>query len=174
MNIEPSSWLLALVSLGAPDLWLHGNPQTSIFKQLHLRTTNSQFTFRSTAFVKSDDTFTATIPYESDLIGQCYLSIKTKHKPDQIVKQIAICINNYTIETLTGTTLEIVGAKPEYELLDDQSYHIMIPVPFFFTSSTNVYFPMVSATLSNIKVKCTLVDATQAQIIYQAVYLDTE
>src|SRR6478672_1515864 len=100
MNIQKTSGLQALVAYGAPDIWLHGNPNCTIYKSSpYKRMTNSQFTFLYQDFIKTDNgCYKASIlknKRECDMIGKCYLSLQTKSNID--IDNIYNIIDNISI-----------------------------------------------------------------------------
>ena len=184
--MEYPNGLISLLAYGAPDVYLHGNPTRSIFKESYDRVTNSSFTFMETEFVQDDNNKTlyiATIPHEQDLIGKCYLefhvecsdNIKGNNFFDvfQMVNKIACEIDGQDMETLFGSTLEILAndKRSNYPDISDDNI-VIVPIPFFFTKSTSVYLP----AQPNIKIKCEMKPGfiiDQVKFRYQAVYLDT-
>jgi hypothetical protein len=90
------SGLIAIIAYGASDNWLHGNPQMSIhIPEPHKRTTNSSFTFQTIDFVYGEDgSYRAVLSEnrEYDMLGKCYMLIKTKASIniDSIIKTVSI------------------------------------------------------------------------------------
>lgn len=196
MNIEKANGLVALVSYGAPDVWLHGNPNATLFNSPPLkRTTNSQFTFLSQDFTynEDDNIYSVTIPTEvnrpCELVGKCYLSIQTKSDIDidpqnlyDIVNSVSVCFNANTCESLYGSTLKVTesecNSSAKAELMCGESHNIMIPLPFFFTKSTDKYIPLSSLSLTEVSFRAKLnlqhIDVQSMRFVYQGIYLDTD
>ena len=177
--------LMALIAHGASDVYLHGNPQISIFVPHYKRTSNSSFTFQESKFIDIEDDLIVEIPRKDlDLIGQCYLDIELHENTIDsiqniysIINEVSCIIENNTLEILLASTLEIIAAsnknyKAEFD--DSNTANAIIPLPFFFTKKTNVYIPNFKE--SNMKIKCKLSDKSlvkKIKLIYQTIYLDT-
>ena len=173
MEMQDTSELSALVAYGAPDVFLHANPQVSVYKQGYMRTTNSQFTFKSVDFKKvsvlsvdgeGENKYSASISAtsaNSDMIGQCYLEVIMDGSLDltgsksacDIVESVTFTAGQNVKETLTRHTLRVKSndrtnhSKPEMETVISDGHlrrHAVIPLPFFFTKETKDYFPLIA------------------------------
>ena len=179
---EKPNGLAALVAYGAPDVYLHGNPEVSIFKPKYRRTTHSSFTFVESKFTNLDDYMLAEIPHDQDLIGKCYLDIiltddNLVENIYNIIDEVSCIVENKKLETLTGASLEIAAnnsqklTKAEFDEYD--SCHVIIPLPFFFTQKPSTYIPNFKE--SNMKITCKLIfnKIKNIKLMYQTIYLDT-
>ena len=183
MNMKEASGLMALVAYGAPDQYLHGNPQATVFHSGYKRVTNSQFTFKCLDLAKGpDNVYQALLPKECDMVGRCYLSIQTEEKagnPYSTIGSVSVSTKSdsfqQTLETLNGSTLEVLAEANTDWKAESEERHLMVPLPFFFTQRTTKYLPIVALGETDITFECTLsVDAVSIQLVYQAVYLDTD
>lgn len=183
MNMKDASGLMALVAYGAPDVYLHGNPQATIFHSSYKRVTNSQFTFKCLDLAKGPDgVYQALLPKECDMVGRCYLSIQTKEKVDNpyiTIDSVSVSAKSdsfqQTLETLNGSTIEIMAEANTDWKAESEDRHVMVPLPLFFTHRTTKYLPIVALGKTDITFNCTLsVDAVSLQLVYQAIYLDTD
>jgi hypothetical protein len=127
------SGLLQLVSYGAQDIYLTGNPQITFFKIVYRRHTNFAIETIEQTFdgnIGFDNTVSANITRSGDLVSKIYIKIKTpKIDPGNckfawirrlghaIIKHVSIEIGGCTIDKHYGTWLDIW-----YELAR-QGYH---------------------------------------------------
>jgi hypothetical protein len=189
MDLQKSNGLMALVAYGASDIYLHGNPQISIFQDCFKRTTNSSFTYNVIDFYKNNNNSYSCViennKINADLLGSCYLSIVLKNILStgeknnlyNIIKNISVKIADNQ-ETLTGDTLEVIAeqflnkTKVEYEDLN-----IIFPLPFYFTRNHNSYLPIIAIQLLETRFDCVFNDAIsnnieKVQLLYKSIYLD--
>jgi hypothetical protein len=191
MDPHEATGIMALVAVGAPDVFLHGNPQITIFEQNFKRTTHSQFTFNTIDFQVSDSqvfelSSLGASKFNTDLLGQCYIDIVASNVEDihrliESVKFSTKVDDKETFsETLTGEALYVLEGdqqsnKIEHETKKDGTTHVIVPIPFYFTKTADSYLPLVALYNTCISFECrTLQPVDRVQLLFQGVYLDTE
>ena len=106
-----------------------------------------------------------------ELIGDCYIQLTEENN---FIEECHFEYNDFgtwnTLETLTDMSLKMLLAmNPKYCKLK----HTIIPIPFFFTQSTQDYFPLLSHTLFRIRLQLNHL-SPNVSLVYKATCLDTQ
>lgn len=179
---------IALVSYGASDIWLHGNPTILLYRNTYERTGNTQFTYKTEEFVDGcaylkciDD------KYGCDHIGECYFDFKTE-KDD-----ITLCFTSIEFHVVfnghDGTIVDNILETISYEAIMcfDKKYrvytekvqdgfHHMLSIPFFFTKHSESFFPVfMTNKLKHIYVKINDIakEVQSPYLVFKSIILDT-
>lgn len=190
MSSDEPSGLIALVAYGAADYTFNSDPHSSLYDKAIKRVGRSTFTY-STIVGQTDDEMTYVFQLNKlnvdrsqteaifDLVGDCYLSFKTIDIGYDVIEQCTIEYKHIKdtdtwtpIEKLKSHTFELFAAiKPCDFMIRHDKNETTIPIPFFFTHSTENYLPMVNQMLFRIRCKLNR-KLTNVELTHKAVYLD--
>ena len=178
---EEPCGLMGLVAHGCGDVYLHGNPQMSIFDKSYKRTTNSTFTYLKRDLIKTGEIWSMSFtPQKCDIIGDCYLCFTPKNKFS--FSDIQSCTISATVkdfkqdlETLTGDTLRILAHENDTVSVEEGNGLVMIPLPFFFTKDPEDFFNLMASQEMNVSIECKLSDnVLNPHIVYNGCFLEAD
>ena len=100
--------LVQLLAVGAPDVFLTGDPQRSLWKRNSVRRTNFAIESIETTFdLRFGDTSVVTVKRAGDLVKSCVLEITMKrsstesfYPAEQFIKSVTVVIGGQDIETI--------------------------------------------------------------------------
>jgi len=137
--------LLQLITIGAQDVYITGDPQITFFKLVYRRHTNFALESRlqqSNLEISSERTVTIDIKREADLINHMYLRIENPISTDtNYSKTIAKTL----LTNIVNQNLHVIDAAPFDENMD-----IMITAGVKNTTNSTVPFSAFRTTITNI------------------------
>ena len=182
--------LIALVAYGASDMWLHANPNIELYEKLYTRTNHAEFTYNVCKF---DDNSIASIDVKKniDLLGECFLDVTSTcdHSLIPLFLSIEVHVefefdNKHYDEILEVLYYDTIKFNKKNKLYsdrcgDENNYHYMLNIPFFFTNNKTEYFPIYFVkSLKRIYFKCNRVSSNvihnSLKLVYKNVSLDVE
>ena len=137
--------LLQLITIGAQDVYITGDPQITFFKLVYRRHTNFALESRlqqSNLEISSERTVTIDIKREADLINHMYLRIENPITTDtNYSKTIAKTL----LTNIVNQNLHVIDAAPFDENMD-----IMITAGVKNTTNSTTPFSAFRTTITNI------------------------
>ena len=180
--------LMQLVAYGAQDIYLTGNPQITFFKVVYRRHTNFSMeaiaqTFSGTG--KPDQTATATISRNGDLIHKMYLvcdsptGVATGSIGSAIIKTAELEIGGQKIDKHWSTWNQIWNelSTPESKAIGLKSMQgdigragtagsgagtIQVPLNFWFCRNPGLALPLIALQYHEVKVQFVFGSAAEA------------
>jgi len=203
MASDDVTGLMALVAYGAANAYLHYNIKESIYQKPIVHNTHTAFTYKSQEFKCNNNNFQLTLNSDSDMLSECFVDcvVCCEGVPD-VSSLLETCTFSakskayqtsahpqvLPIETLTGKSIAIfANTWSKYNMIyepvgDDteHTYHVMIPLPFFFTFAIHDALPMALVDQNRIGTDY-IVQASfgstcsvrTAKFVYKSIYLDS-
>jgi len=170
--------LTQLVAIGAPDVFLTGDPQRSLWKRNSVRRTNFAIESIETTFdVRFGEPSMVTIKRSGDLIKSCVLEITMKrssaesfYPAEQLVKSVSVMIGGQEIENITDfpnwsrvhdelfNNTEVRSANYRMQNFRDDDpvgaiRTFYIDIPLFFSNHISNAIPMIALQYHDIQLK---------------------
>ena len=170
--------LTQLVAVGAPDVFLTGDPQRSLWKRNSVRRTNFAVESIQTTFdLRFGEPSYITIKRAGDLVKSCVLEISMKrsstesfYPAEQFIKSVAVMIGGQEIENITDF--------PNWSRVHDELFHdteiraanyrmqnfrdddppgairtFYVDIPLFFSQRLSTALPMIALQYHDIQLK---------------------
>lgn len=170
--------LIQLVACGAPDVFLTGDPQRSLWKRNSVRRTNFAIESIETTFdLRYGAPSIVTIKRAGDLVKNCVLEILMKrsstesfYPAEQFIKSVAVMIGGQGIEFIPDfpnwsrvhdelfNTTEIRAANYRMQNFRDDDppgaiRTFYVDLPLFFTKYLSTALPMIALQYHEIQLK---------------------
>lgn len=172
--------LIQLVAIGAPDVFLTGDPQRSLWKRNSTRKTNFSIESIENVFdLRYGSPSVITIQRAGDLIKSCVLEVTMKRSSsesfypvEQFVKSIVVSVGGQDIETITDfptwsrvcddlfSSTEIRSANFRMRNFRDDdppgaTRTFQLNLPLFFTNHLSNALPLVALQYHEVQLKIT-------------------
>lgn len=170
--------LIQLVAIGAPDVFLTGNPQRSLWKRNSVRKTNFSIKSVENVFdLQYGSPSVINIQKAGDLIKSCMLEVTMKRSSsesfypvEQFVKSIVVSIGGQDIETITDfptwsrvrdelfSSTEVRSANFRMQNFRDDdppgaTRTFQLDLPLFFTNHISNALPIVALQYHEVQLK---------------------